>query len=366
MVITPVLLIATMLTVEPQAHQQPTARTTAAPAKPKPQSKAEQAREKRRQDAVAREQARQEAQAKMQQMLALQVALDRAGFSMGVIDGREGANTTRAIEAYRSQKNGDPVPSTQPLNSYQITEQDAAGPFATIPRDMMEQSKLPALSYRSVAELLAERFHTTPEFLKVLNPTAQMVSGETITVPNVEPFMLPSSEQSTIASESTPKPKAVGTSGRNDAGKAAAAQAPPPKPPVTITVSRSQRSLTVTAEDGKVLFFGPVTTGSEHDPLPLGNWKVTGIQYNPPFRYNPALFWDANPSHTKAKIPPGPNGPVGVVWMALSKEHYGIHGSPEPSQIGRTESHGCVRLTNWDATRVAGLVSPGTLVRFVE
>jgi lipoprotein-anchoring transpeptidase ErfK/SrfK len=112
--------------------------------------------------------------------------------------------------------------------------------------------------------------------------------------------------------------------------------------------------------------YAPVTTGSQRDPLPLGEWKVNGVQLDPPFRYNPELFWDADPSHAKATVPPGPNNPVGMVWIDLSKEHYGIHGTPEPSAIGRTESHGCVRLTNWDALRLAELVKPGTKVIFTR
>ena len=103
---------------------------------------------------------------------------------------------------------------------------------------------------------------------------------------------------------------------------------------------------------------------ASHDPLPIGEWKVTGVQKNPSFHYNPDLFWDAEPSHSKATIPPGPNNPVGVVWIDLSKEHYGLHGTPEPGNIGHTESHGCVRMTNWDAARVAALVKPGTPVLF--
>ncbi len=355
---TPVLAIITLLVFGPQSAAQPkpappAAQTAAPQAKPKPTLKAAQAREK----------ARQDAQAKLQQLIAVQVALDRAGFSTGVVDGREGTNTTRALEAYRKQNGGDPPPSKEPLITYQISDQDAAGPFERVPSDLMEQSKLPALSYQSVAELIAERFHTTPQFLQTLNPTAKMAAGESIMVPNVEPFTLPTKEMSQLSAESAHKP--TGTSGRKDAPKPAGA-APPQKPPVTLTVSRSASSLTLTDQDGKILFFGPVTTGSEHDPLPIGEWKVTSTHFNPPFRYNPALFWDADPSHSKATIPPGPNGPVGVVWIDLSKEHYGIHGTPEPSTIGKTQSHGCIRLTNWDATRVATLVSPGTLVRFTE
>jgi lipoprotein-anchoring transpeptidase ErfK/SrfK len=131
-------------------------------------------------------------------------------------------------------------------------------------------------------------------------------------------------------------------------------------------VAKSTSSLTVTDESGRVLVYAPVTTGSLHDPLPIGEWKVTGIRFNPKFHYNPDLFWDAEPAHTKATIQPGPNNPVGVVWIDISKEHYGLHGTPEPSTIGRTQSHGCVRMTNWDALKVAALVKPGTHVVFTE
>ena len=110
--------------------------------------------------------------------------------------------------------------------------------------------------------------------------------------------------------------------------------------------------------------YAPVTVGSSNDPLPIGDWKVTGVQRDPVFHYNPDLFWDADPSHAKAKIPAGPNSPVGLVWIDLSRPHYGLHGTPEPSRIGHTESHGCIRLTNWDALRVAALVAPGTKVLF--
>jgi lipoprotein-anchoring transpeptidase ErfK/SrfK len=133
---------------------------------------------------------------------------------------------------------------------------------------------------------------------------------------------------------------------------------------VTVQVSKSDSSVRVLAADGKVLFFAPVTTGSEHDPLPPGEWKVTGVDWHPVFHYNPDLFWDAKPGDSKATIKAGPNNPVGVVWINLSLEHYGMHGTPEPANIGKTESHGCVRLTNWDAVRLASLVKRGTPVIF--
>jgi lipoprotein-anchoring transpeptidase ErfK/SrfK len=133
---------------------------------------------------------------------------------------------------------------------------------------------------------------------------------------------------------------------------------------ITISVSREDSSLRATKADGTLVFFAPVTTGSVHDPLPPGDYKVKGVQWHPPFHYSPDLFWDAKPGDAKATIKPGPNNPVGIVWVDLSLEHYGLHGTPEPGSVGHTQSHGCVRLTNWDAARVAALVKPGTPVLF--
>ena len=126
------------------------------------------------------------------------------------------------------------------------------------------------------------------------------------------------------------------------------------EPAVTVTVARAAGSLVGDrSRQAAIVFYAPVTTGSEHDPLPIGEWKVNGVQRNPTFHYNPALFWDAEPRTPKATIPPGPNNPVGVVWIDISRPHYGLHGTPEPSTVGKTASHGCVRLTNWDALKLA-------------
>jgi lipoprotein-anchoring transpeptidase ErfK/SrfK len=280
--------------------------------------------------------AAQQAAAAKPDMLATQVMLDRARFSPGEIDGKGGPNTARAIQAFEKAKTTTAadavatmaVPATIP---YTITAEDAAGPFLPIPEDMMEKASLKRLDYSSLAEALGERFHASPSLLKRLNPTAQLVAGETIQVPNVLP---------------APEP----TSGEG----------------VSITVSKRTSSLTLTDGSGTVIYHAPVTTGSKHDPLPIGEWTVTAIARNPTFNYNPDLFWDADPTHAKAKLPPGPNGPVGVVWIDLSKPHYGIHGTPEPGTVGHTSSHGCVRLTNWDATAVAALIAKGAKVTFTE
>ena len=292
-----------------------------------------------------------------QQMLATQVALDRAGFSAGEIDAVGGTKTRQALEAFQKSSSGAPAISGDPLMAYTITEQDAAGPFVEVmPTDMMDKAKLPALGYTSVLEALAEKFHSSPNFLKRLNPEASWKAGDSIKVPNVEPFELPAKTAAAPAAGSDRADRA-GRAGRGGAPAAAAAG-------LEVTVSGTAKTLQVRDASGKILLHAPVTTGSEHDPLPIGQWKVNGVSWNPVFNYNPDLFWDADATQAKAKIPAGPNNPVGVVWIDISKEHYGLHGTPEPATVGRTESHGCIRLTNWDAARLARLVSPGTKVIF--
>jgi lipoprotein-anchoring transpeptidase ErfK/SrfK len=187
----------------------------------------------------------------------------------------------------------------------------------------MQQAKLSYLGYASPLEGLSEKFHCSPEALRALNPGAAFdTAGQSLQVPAIR------SPRTAMAAK--------------------------------VVVSKSKSTVSAFGADGKLIAQYPATTGSEHDPLPIGDWKIRGVVKNPKFNYNPALFWDADAKQAKAVIAPGPNNPVGLVWIDLSKQHYGIHGTPEPSQIGHTQSHGCIRLTNWDALELAGMVSAGT------
>lgn len=313
-----------------------------------------------------------------QQMIGVQVALDRAGFSPGEIDGRGGPKTRLALSQFQKSAGLPPTgvvneetvaalnAPAEPVVTYTIAPEDVAGPFiGSMPQDMMESAKLPALGYTSAAEALAEKFHASPSLLQTLNPGAAWSAGDAIKVPAVEPFELPSKAEKTTAGAkpvAAAKPVADGAKPVPPAARGTAGTKPAASQSLEVIISGASKSLLVRDSGGTVLMYAPITIGSSKDPLPVGDWKVTGISWNPTFNYNPDLFWDADPTHAKAKIPAGPNNPVGVVWVDINKEHFGLHGTPEPATIGRTESHGCIRLTNWDATRLGRLVTPGTKV----
>jgi len=284
-------------------------------------------------------------------IVAFQVLLDRQGFSVGQIEAAANTNTARALTAFQNARqvaaSGKPDcetwraldgDSSEAIVDYEITIEDSKGPFtASIPARLEQQAGLPSLGYRSVLERLSERFHSAPSLLSSMNRNTKLVIGQRLKVPAVRMFDI------------DVKPVKEDTAGD-----------------LIIRVSRAESSLRATRLDGTVVFFAPVTSGSDHDPLPIGDWKVTGVAWRPLFHYNPDLFWDAKPKDEKATLKAGPNSPVGVVWIDLNRDHYGLHGTPEPGRVGAAQSHGCVRLTNWDVARVAALVKPGTSVEFRE
>jgi lipoprotein-anchoring transpeptidase ErfK/SrfK len=288
-------------------------------------------------------------------VLRAQVLLDRAHFSSGVLNGRTGQNTANAVYFFQSE-HGLPatgkldratydelVEDVGPLDGvvkYTLTEEDVRGPYMWIPVSVYAQASLPCECYASALEMLDERFHTVTDVLRKLNPSvnfAALSAGQELWVPNVEPF------------DANRRPTPVVA-----------------KPVTTILVVKSGRYVHALAADGSIVFHFPTTVGSQYDPSPSGVYHVEGVQWHPVFHYDPSLYSDASSSNPRATLPPGPNSPVGVVWIATTKEHVGIHGTPLPHTIGLASSHGCVRLTNWDAATLAGAVSPGVTIEFVK
>ncbi|WP_457091176.1 L,D-transpeptidase family protein [Microvirga sp. P5_D2] len=282
-------------------------------------------------------------------LIKAQVLLDRARFSPGVIDGRNGENLQNAIKAFEKVKGlkvdgklddefwtqlnegaSDPA-----LVEYAISEDDVKGPFASIPDKMEDQAKLERLSYTSAEELLAEKFHMDVDLLKELNPGKRFdAAGTSIVVANV--MHDPKNDEQA----------------KKDLAK--------------IEVVKSEKVLRALAKDGKIIAVYPASIGSEEKPAPTGSHEVRAVAPNPTYTYNPDYAFKGVKAKEKFVIKPGPNNPVGSTWIDLSVETFGIHGTPEPEKVGKAYSNGCVRLTNWDVEALAKMVKKGTPVEFLE
>ena len=273
----------------------------------------------------------------------IQILLDRYGVSPGVIDGRMGDNVNKAISAWR-EMTGEALRTYDKalidsrlaetggdaFITYEITPADVAGPFvASVPEDYSRKAQMERLSYTSVPEMLAERFHMDEKYLRALNP------GVSFDRPGT---------RIRVINPGAPKTGAV----------------------ARIVADKGRKQVRAYGADGRLVVAYPATIGSAATPSPTGTHTVERIALDPEYTYNPKINFQQGDNKKVLTIPPGPNGPVGTVWIALSKPTYGIHGTPEPSKIGKTESNGCIRLTNWDAQELAKMVKPGVTVEFIE
>jgi lipoprotein-anchoring transpeptidase ErfK/SrfK len=278
-------------------------------------------------------------------VIKLQVLLDRAGFSPGEISGRLDENTKKAISAFEAQQrltiDGKVNPnlwmaitatSEAPvLMEYAVTGEDVQGPFLKkLPSKMEDMKDLERLSYTSPRQGLSEKFHMNEALLSTLNRGKSFDKiGTTIVVANV-------------ASDQTRKKV------------------------VRIEVDKPRRLVRAFGDNNELIAVFPASIGSTEKPAPSGTFKVTSVAHNPTYRYNPSYAFKGVKAKQPFTIRPGPNNPVGTVWIGLSAEGYGIHGTPDPSKVGKTASHGCIRLTNWDAEKLAAMVKRGVPVAFLE
>lgn len=287
-------------------------------------------------------------------LVKVQVLLDRARFSPGAIDGRDGDNLKGAIAAYAAAQGlpatRAPTPalldklradSKPVVTEYTVSEDDAKTPFVEqVPRELEKQAELDDLGYTNAREMLAERFHMSRDLLSALNPGKPFDKpGTVLLVAAVTPL-----------EGGRPNPKAL-----------------PQEPKVErIEVDKGSRDVRAFDKEGTLLAYYPASIGSAEKPAPSGETKVTRVAFDPTYTYNPKYGFKGVKARRKFTVKAGPNNPVGAVWIDLAIESYGIHGTPEPENVGKTESHGCIRLTNWDARDLGLHVAKGARVSFKD
>lgn len=297
-------------------------------------------------------------------VLHAQVILDKLGFGPGVLNGEVNAATRAALRGFQDRvgigRTGElDRPTLQAMHRYRawrptktiaLTPGMLAGPYSNpLPEDYAEMAAMETVPYRSPLEKLAEMFHTTPQVLVALNSReTPLAVGQEVVFPNA----LPISRDYDVEDDAARRTLAY----LNVGAKQPQAD--------HVVVDESEGLLKVMDAQDRVLAQFSATMGSAQFPLPIGEWTINSVSFNPDWRFDPKLIAGTAPDAKVEIVPPGPNNPVGAIWMGLSKEHYGIHGTPEPEKIGQTESNGCIRLTNWDAARLALMVKPGTRAVF--
>lgn len=299
-------------------------------------------------------------------VLRVQILLDRARFSPGIIDGRWGSNTEKAVYWLQRREGLRPTgrvdratwqrlqqlagAAPELVRTHTLTEDDVAGPFVTLPEEYYDRRDMECQCYESLAEKLAETHHTSEDLLRKLNPDLDLNAvraGMTLNVPLVTRVALQGAgpvngtDSAAVAATSA----AAGTVAR-------------------IVISDGGGYLHALDARGRIVYHFPATLGSDYSPSPTGDYRVTNIAHDPTWHYQPELLEGVADDEPDAVLPAGPNNAVGVVWMQLSRPHYGIHGTSAPETIGYATSNGCVRLTNWDAAFLSRRVSAGTPVQF--